>query len=133
VPKKAAPAKAAAPAPAPKAPAKVATGAATDPIPVVIDEDEDDQGEKLVDEIDGEALGKVETAASVPVQIPDNIRNASKIRDVLNALIAGGYNTTDKLVNECLRIQPEVPILAKVPDLRERVQRAAEILGVEAS
>jgi len=71
--------------------------------------------------LDGE-LGDTELAM--------RLADAPKLRDVLVIMGEAGVRGTDNLVSTATRIKDRVPVLARIGDLRERITRAAEVLGV---
>lgn len=56
--------------------------------------------------------------------------DAPKLRDVLLRMSEAGIHGTDALVTTATRIKDRVPVLSRIGDLRERISRAAEVIGV---
>jgi len=58
------------------------------------------------------------------------LADAPKLRDVLLRMGEAGVHGTGNLITVAARIKDRVPVLARIGDLRERITRAAEVLGV---
>jgi hypothetical protein len=68
---------------------------------------------------------------SIAVELPDNIRNTGTMRELLTYLVdKGGVPTVELLVTTCEALKDSVPILGKVPDVRGRIVKAAEVLNL---
>lgn len=67
-------------------------------------------------------------AASAVTGLPDAVRNTTSMRDLLTYLAEHGVDSMDAMVAACVTLQKDVPILAKVPKVDERVRRACEVL-----
>lgn len=50
----------------------------------------------------------------------------TKLKDVILVLRDAGFDDVDKLVAECLRIKDQVPALAKITNMEDRVKRVWE-------
>lgn len=74
------------------------------------------------------AATKEPATGGVVVALPDNIKNTASMRDLLTYLAEHGVGSMDAMVATCMSIQKDVPILAKVPKVDERVRRACEVL-----
>lgn len=113
------------PTPAAVTPAPVATPAAATekpkkekakapaPPPVADEEEEEDDDEEGDDGF---------------VLYPEAVA-ATKLREVLVALHGKGITTKAGMLAWCKAMQAKVPTLAKIPDLDERVDRAAVLVG----
>lgn len=67
-------------------------------------------------------------AAAAVSGLPDAVRNTTSMRDLLTYLAEHGVDSMDAMVAACVTLQKDVPILAKVPKVDERVRRACEVL-----
>jgi hypothetical protein len=81
----------------------------------------------------------VEPAKSTPLvaagdlgdaELVMRLADAPKLRDVIVLMTEAGIRGTDALVDTATRLKDRVPVLSRIGDLRERVTRAAEVLGV---
>lgn len=106
--------------------------AAPPPPPPADDDDEEDEEDAATaddDDDDGE-----DGAAAADIEVPEEtmavLVKATRIRDVLQPLIELGINTTPALVAKCEQLKAEVPVLGRIPDLADRVTRAAEVLDL---
>jgi hypothetical protein len=61
--------------------------------------------------------------------IAPELSAAVKIREVVEFLLSKGFDTKDKLIAECTRIQQDVPVLKRISNLPARIEQAAEIYG----
>lgn len=75
-----------------------------------------------------DAVASAVGASAAVSGLPDNVRNTTSMRDLLTYLAEHGVDSMDAMVATCVTIQKEVPILAKVPKVDERVRRACEVL-----
>jgi hypothetical protein len=116
------------PAPAAAAPAKVKLAPPPAPEPEEEEETAEDDGVEAAD-TDVEGGGD----AQIPDATLAEMKKATKIKDVLMPMIELGINTTKGLVEKCEELKTEIPVLSRIPDLADRVSRAAEVLGVEAN
>lgn len=73
-------------------------------------------------------VSAVAGAASAVTGLPDAVRNTTSMRDLLTYLAEHGVDSMDAMVAACVTLQKDVPILAKVPKVDERVRRACEVL-----
>ena len=58
------------------------------------------------------------------------LADAPKLRDVIQRMNDAGIQGTAALVETATRIKDRVPVLSRIGDLKERITRAAEVLGV---
>jgi hypothetical protein len=65
----------------------------------------------------GDAAGRLDLSA------------AKRLADVISALQEQGITDAEALIAECERLRPEVPLLARIPDMRDRVERTLATLG----
>ena len=70
------------------------------------------------------------TGTAIEVELPDEVKNTSSMRDLLNYLAEHGVKDADTMVATCTAMKASVPILSKVPDVDARVRRAVEVLGL---
>ncbi len=76
--------------------------------------------------------------APVPMaagEVPPEMANARKLKDVLSVLITRGITDKDALKAECARIKNDVPVLSRITNLDERIDRTLEVIdmgGAEA-
>jgi hypothetical protein len=74
------------------------------------------------------------TPAAVPAgDVPAALATATSLRQVMEWMIANGFDTTDKAVAKCEELRPHIPALGRIAgDLRERVSRAIAVLTMPA-
>jgi hypothetical protein len=72
------------------------------------------------------------TASPTPgdSDLPDNVRNATRIRDVISYFVKRGAKTFEEVLPELKRAQPHVPTLSSVSDLEGRAKRAWEVMDL---
>lgn len=124
----------AAPKPAAEDAPKKAKKAKPEPEPVeeAEEEEEEEEGDDEEDEEeeDGELEEEEEAAPTAkPVKVTDDLRNATKLREVLDVLINTHKITSKKaLVAQCLALRKKVPVLDRIQDLETRIPKAAELI-----
>lgn len=106
------------PAPRSKKASAAANGAAkrkAAPPPADEEEDEEEESEDEEEEAEDD-------------EIPEEIMEAKKLRDVLRELQAQGIKDQDDLKAECKRIQARVPVLSRIGNLEDRITRTLEVM-----
>ena len=94
------------------------------------DEDEDDEDDEDEDEDEDEepaAGGKGKT-----LQITNELKNATKLREVIMALMKQGIKSKKDLTAACIKLQPKLKVLQPIQDLQTRVPRAVELVNPNA-
>ena len=107
----------------PPKPAKEKKKEKAPPPPADDDDDEDEPAPKPKKEEKADAGGK-------KAKIIAELSKASKLREVLTKLVELGYSDLDKIISVCMKVQADVPVLAKVQNLEDRIRRSAEVLGL---
>lgn len=107
------------------------------------DEDEESDDEEDEDEEDDEeeekpkkSKGKEKASGGKLPQIKltkEMTKPDYRFRDVIKSLIDQGVTKKADLIRVCEKIKEQVPCVAKVSDMSDRVSRAAEMLGVDIS
>lgn len=59
----------------------------------------------------------------------DYIRSTTKLKDIIVHMRERGITTKDQLVERCTAIKAEVAIIARIPNLDERIARTLEVMG----
>lgn len=59
----------------------------------------------------------------------DALAGAKRLVDVIIALQEQGFTETETIIAECERLRTSIPLLDRIPDMRERVERALSTLG----
>jgi len=77
-----------------------------------------------------EKAAKVE--ASKPKIDMGVLKERSKLRNVLSYLIEVGYTSPESLVDICLELKDQVPVLGRVANLSERIPRTLEFMKADA-
>lgn len=67
---------------------------------------------------------------SKKAKIVAELQKASKLREVLTKLVELGHSDLDDIIRICTKVQADVPVLAKVQNLEDRIRRSAEVLGL---
>lgn len=57
------------------------------------------------------------------------VKSKTKLRAILSYMIDQGYASPEAIVDKCLDMRQEVPILSRVANLSERIPRTLELLG----
>lgn len=68
--------------------------------------------------------------AAAAVDVPAEVKNAVKLRDIVGYLFDHGHTTAASLHKECERLQPHVAFLRRIPDLRDRIYRGCVSMGI---
>lgn len=64
-------------------------------------------------------------------QLPDEIKNTNSMRDLITYLHdKAGVDSADAMVATCEVLKKEIPMLSKVPNVKDRVERALAVLGL---
>ena len=97
------------------------------------EEEEDSDGEEEADEEEEEEEEEAPAkpakgGKNVEVKLTPAIRNATKLREVLDDLIKQGVRSKKQLLKACNAFKDKVPVLSKIADLESRVPKAAELL-----
>jgi hypothetical protein len=58
------------------------------------------------------------------------LKRATTVRGVMSHLMEHGYTSREKLTATCQALKEQVPVLSRIVDLNERLDRAYEVLGV---
>jgi len=109
----------------------VATGAPAKTKPAPEPEPEVEEEEEEQEEETAEASAGEGDEYEVSDELLAEMKKATKIKDVLQPLMDLGIETIAGLVAKCEELKPDVPVLTRIPDLKERVTRAAEVLGID--
>ena len=129
-PAKAAKAPAAKPAPAPPPPS--AKPAELD-MPGGEEEEEQEEGEEQEEEEQEEQAEEGSEDAGdeeLVAQIPDALKGTgAKMKDVVTFLSDHGYRTKEQLLVGIERIKAEVPMLARMTDIPDRLERTIQVMG----
>ncbi len=66
-----------------------------------------------------------------PMEMPDKIKKVATMRELLVWMLeSGGVKTAAEMIAQCVALQKEIPLLTKVPQVAERVERAITALGL---
>ena len=71
-----------------------------------------------------------EPTPAATIKVTDELKNATKLREVLGILVEKGIKTKAALTRECIALQSQVPVLGRIQELATRVPSAAELLGI---
>jgi hypothetical protein len=89
-------------------------------------EEEDDEDEE---EDDADEEEEAAPAGKSKIKVTDELREATKLREVLSILIEKhDINSKKQLLRECNALKKDVPVLQRIQDLEQRVGKAAELL-----
>lgn len=88
-------------------------------------EDEDGEGE---DEEPTNGQAAVESKGTVGYDL-EILKTASTLRAVLEHLFEHGATDADALVETCVSLKDQVPVLGRVANLPERIKRALAVMG----
>lgn len=116
-----------APAAADKQESSRATTEEEDKIPFGDDEGEAEEGEEEDSEPPAE-VKKEERAGTIPEELPANIVNAARLRDVLEWLESFGFTTKDQLVAACESLREKVALIKRIDNLNDRVVRTLQVI-----
>lgn len=92
-------------------------------------EEEEETEEEEDEEEDEEPEEEEEDSKPSKVKITPELRDATKLREVLDVLV-NKYNIRSKkaLLKECLALKSKIDVLKRIQDLEQRVPRAAELV-----
>lgn len=65
--------------------------------------------------------------------VPEKIMTATRLRAVLGYMLDHGFETEEDIIQECKRIQFEVPVMARVVNLEERIRRTLQVMDTDSS
>lgn len=85
---------------------------------------------EIVEEAESEEESdeNIDTDSQGDHDLIDQLSSLTRFRDILQTLIDIGYETVDELKEKCHELQSSVPVLKKIKNLDERVERASAIL-----
>jgi hypothetical protein len=100
----------------------------------VVEEQTKTAKEKLHEAIvkdDAKAAPVAEPAkpAQASAGIAEELIHATKLLMVLNHLQDKGFKGLEALTAECERLKPDVPLLSRIPNMKDRVGRTLEAMG----
>lgn len=75
------------------------------------------------------AAPAVEKAAAPAGDMLEALRAANKLRDVLAVLHDNGITEAAQVIAKCEELKAQVPLLARIGNLGERIQRTLEVFG----
>lgn len=56
-------------------------------------------------------------------ELPDNVKKAGRMLDIVSWLMERGIKEVPAMVAECERVKPQVPFLSRVADMQKRIER----------
>jgi len=105
-----------------EAPPAKKTSAKKPPPPA--EEEEEEEEEEEADEID---------ESQIDPKILKKLKEAKKLKDVLQVLVDEGITEADDLKREAHRLKSIVPVLGRIENIDERVERTIEIMDMGSS
>jgi hypothetical protein len=60
----------------------------------------------------------------------NDLRKQEGLREILGLLADHGFDTQDALVQACMKLREELPILKRVARLEPRILRLADSIGI---
>lgn len=77
-----------------------------------------------------EAKANAEKRAAANGSIVESLAGAKKLRDIVGILFDAGYTEVPQIVKACEAHQEQLPLLRRMTNLPERIERVAERLGI---
>ncbi len=102
------------------------------------EEDEDDEEDEDEDEDEKPAKKKKKDEPEEPAtpgkfKITKEMKNAKKLREVVEELIKQGVKSKKKLTKMCIQLKDKIPCLERITDLEDRVPKCAEYVSPDVT
>jgi hypothetical protein len=83
-------------------------------------------GKATTNGVNGHA--KAASSSRSSVDVPDELKAAKKLKDVLNWIIDQGISDKEEIKAKCAELRPHVPVLQRISDIDSRVERTLEVM-----
>ena len=97
------------------------------------EDSEEEEGDSEAEEAEEEEEADEIDESQIDPKILKKLKEAKKLKDVLQVLVDEGITEADDLKREAHRLKSIVPVLGRIENIDERVERTIEIMDMGSS